>query len=34
MLMERIREVVALCPEIGEPAAARLAALPYQETEG
>ena len=33
-LMERIREVVALCPEVGEPAAARQPAMPYREAKG
>lgn len=33
-LMERIREVTALCPEAGEPAVARHPALLHSEPKG
>jgi predicted RNase H-like HicB family nuclease len=33
MLMERIREVVALCPEAGEPAAALHLKTPYGKSK-
>ena len=31
-LMERIREVVALCPEDGEPTSAAQPAMPYRQS--
>ena len=33
MLIERIREEVALCPEAGEPAAARQSSMPHRESK-